>query len=176
MTQICEEYAAALFALAAEEGVKGEIADSVKTLRALIAENPQYIDLLATPSIPLTERCAVIEEAFGGSLHEYAVSFVKLLCERGHIRELSDCLDEFLKLYEASDGVATAEVISAVPLSDGQKKALCEKLEGRLLRRVELRCTVDDSLLGGLIVSVDGKVMDGSIKRRLADVGEVIGG
>lgn len=176
MTRICEEYSAALFTLAAEEGVKGEIADSVKTLRSVIAEYPEYIDLLATPSIPHDERCAVIDEAFGGRLHEYAVSFVKLLSERGHIRELSDCLSEFLKLYEASDGIAVAEVTSAVPLSEAQKNALCEKLQNKLSRRVELRCRVDEGVLGGLIITVDGKVMDGSVKRRLADVGGVIGG
>lgn len=176
MTRICEEYAAALFALAAEENAKREVADSVTVLRTLTAEYPDYVDLLATPTVPLDERCRVIDEALSGRLHEYAVSFVKLLCERGRIRELPECIDEYLKLYEASDGIASAEVTSAVELSDAQKNALREKLEARLSRRVELKCEVDASLLGGIVVRVDGKVMDGSLKRRLSDVGGIIGG
>ena len=176
MTQIYEEYAAALFTLAAEENVKREIADSVKILKSVIGEYPMYADLLAAPNIPFDERCRVIDEAFGGRLHEYAVSFVKLLCERGHIRELDECLDEYLKLYEASDGACTAEVVSAVPLTETQRGELTEKLQKMLSRPVELNCKVDESILGGMIVSVDGMVMDGSLRRRLADAHDIIGG
>ncbi len=176
MTQIYEEYAAALFTLAAEEDIKREVAESVKVLKSVILEYPMYTDLLAAPNISLDERSQVIEEAFGGKLHEYAVSFVKLLCERGHIRELGDCLDEYLKLYEASDGTCTAEVVSAVPLTEAQRAELTEKLQKKLSRPVELCCKVDESILGGMIVSVDGMVMDGSLRRRLADAHDIIGG
>ncbi len=175
MTQIAEEYAGALFALAAEEGVKTEVAASVKVIKELMASYPEYIDLLATPNISFEERSAIIEESFGKGLHEFAVSFVKLICERGHIRELCDCISEYLKLYEASDGIAAAEVVSAIELTDAEKEALTEKLQAKLSKRVELHCTVDESILGGIIVSVDGMIMDGSLKRRLADAHNIIG-
>ena len=175
MTSIAEEYAAALFTLTAEENKKGEVAQSLKAIGDLVAENTEYIDLLQAPSIPLDERLGLIEKAFGSEMHEYAVSFVKLVCERGRIRELSDCINEFLKLYEASDGIVTAYVTSATELDEAEKTVLREKLEKKLLRRVELVCEVDTSILGGVIVKVDGSVMDGSLKRRLAEVGEIIG-
>lgn len=176
MTRISEEYAAALFTLAAQENVKHEVADSIKAVRDTVREYPEYIDLLATPSIPLEERLAVIDKALGEYLHEYAVSFVKLLCERGHIRELCECIEEFLKLYEASDGIATAYVTSAVALGEAERESLRAKLEAKLARRVELICDVDESILGGVIVKVDGSIMDGSLRARLAEVGGIIGG
>lgn len=175
MTRVSEEYAAALFTLAAEENVKREVADSLKTIKALAGEYPEYIDLLASPSIPLDERCEVIDKAFGEAMHEYAVSFVKLICERGHIRELCECIDEYLKLYEAADGIATANITSAVTLTDAEKETLKRKLEAKLSRRVELVCSVDESILGGVVIRVDGNIMDGSLKTKLADLKEAIG-
>ena len=176
MTRVSEEYAAALFTLAAEENLKHEVADSLKTVKTLALENPEYIDLLATPSIPFDERAEVIDKAFGLALHEYAVSFVKLLCERGHIRSLVECIDEYLKFYEASDGIASASVTSAVPLTEAELEALRVKLEAKLSRRVELVCSVDAALLGGVVIKVDGSIMDGSLRTKLAELTGVIGG
>lgn len=176
MTSVTEEYAAALFTLAAEENVKREVAESLEAIRDLCAENPEYPDLLCTPSIPLDERLSLIEAAFGEGMHEYAVSFVKLVCERGHIRELDECIGQYLKLYEASDGIITAYVTSATELDNTERAALTAKLEAKLLRRVELVCDVDTSILGGVIVRVDGAVMDGSLKTKLAEVGGIIAG
>ncbi len=170
MTRVSEEYAAALFTLAAEENVKREVADSLKTIKSLAGEYPEYIDLLASPNIPLDERCEVIDKAFGEAMHEYAVSFVKLICERGHIRELCECIDEYLKLYEAADGITTANVTSAITLTDAEKEALKSKLEAKLSRRVELVCSVDESILGGVVIRVDGNIMDGSLKTKLAEL------
>ncbi len=176
MTSIAEEYAAALFTLAAEENVKREVAESLTAVRDLCAENPEYPDLLCAPSIPLDERLSLIEAAFGEYMHEYAVSFVKLVCERGHIRELDECIDEYLKLYEDSDGIATAYVTSATQLDENERTALAARLEKSLSRKVELVCDVDASILGGVIVKVDGAIMDGSLKTKLAEVGEIIAG
>ncbi len=175
MTRVSEEYAAALFTLAAEENVKREVADSLKTVKALVLEYPDYIDLLASVNIPIDERCEVIDKAFGEDLHEYAVSFIKLICERGHIRDLFECIDEYLKLYEASDGIATANITSAVTLTDEEKETLRKKLEEKLSRKVELVCSVDESILGGVVIRVDGNIMDGSLRTKLAEIGGVIG-
>lgn len=176
MTTITEEYASALFSLSAEDDKKREVADSLKTVKSIVSEYPEYIELLAAPSLPFEERAELIDKAFADNIHEYAVSFIKLLCERGHIRELADCIAEYFKLYEASDGIATAFVTSAVELTEEERRSLSEKLEKKLSRRVELVCDVDPGILGGIVVKVDGNIMDGSLKRRLADVKNVIGG
>lgn len=175
MTRVSEEYATALFSLALEEGVKKEVAESLEAVKAVFAQYPEYADLLAAPSIPFDERARVLDEAFEGRVHEYALSFMKLVCQRGHIRDLDECIDGYLKLYEASDGIAAAEVTSAAELTDAQKDALKTKLEAKLNRRVELTCTVDESILGGIIVRVDGNVMDGSLRTKLRSIKGALG-
>lgn len=170
MTQISNEYAEALFALALETESVGEYSAALDTVLKVMNENPEYIDFLASPDIPRQERTGAIESAFGGSIPENVVSFLCLLCDRGRIHTLKDCISDYKKLTDAADGLSTAEVVSAVELTDNEKAALKSKLEKACGHRVELDCSVDKSLIGGVRVTVDGKVIDGSIKQKLHEL------
>ena len=81
------EYASALFTLAVEEGKQKEYFASLETVKTVFAENGEYMDFLNSFSIPKSERIDAIEEAFGRSIEEYVVSFIKLLCEKDRISE-----------------------------------------------------------------------------------------
>ena len=170
MAQISNEYAEALFALAAESDERAEDAEALELVSRTVKENPEYIDFLASPDIPVSERTAAIDDAFGTAVPEHVVSFLSLLCERGRIRTLDDCISDYKKLNDAAAGMSEAKVVSAVELSTGERTALQKKLEKLCGHAVELKCSVDPSLLGGVTVTVDGKVIDGSVKRKLHEL------
>ena len=174
MAQVIKEYATALFDLAQETDSVQEISDSLDTVLEAFDENPEYVDFLSSPNIPKSERIAAIEQAFTGSVPEYVVSFLSLFCERGRIRSLKECISEYRQLCDAANKISVAEVSSAVELTDEQKSALTVKLEKICGNKVVLNCTVDKSLLGGMVVSVDGRVIDGSIKHKLRELKEVM--
>lgn len=174
MTQTSKEYAVALFMLAKENAAEQEYARALEMVSELFRENIEYIDFLASPSIPPKERLAAIEEAFAGALPEHIVNFLQVLCEKGHIRSFEGCVSEYNKLFEASRHVVTAQVRSAVPLTDEEKEGLRRKLEKMNGASVILGCSVDESLIGGMVVEIEGKVMDGSLRRRLYEVKDVI--
>lgn len=174
MSELSKEYAEALYALAVEDGQPQAWLDALEQVTAAIAAEPAYGDLLACPSIPRQERDALLTEAFGGLLPAMALSFVQLLCAKGHSGLLTDSVAEFRQLYEAAMRRATAKVVSAVPLTAEQKQTLQARLESRVGGTVQLDCTIDETLLGGIRVELDGKVLDGSLKNRLQDVKEVM--
>lgn len=174
MTELSKDYAEALFALAAENGQEKAYLESLESVDALFADNPDYIDLLAAPSVPQSERATLLEQAFGDALPEQVLSFVLLLTAHGRIRSLPACVEEYRRLYQAAVAMSTAYVTSAVALTEAQQSALAEKLAAKFGRRVELVCQVDESLLGGLTVRLDGVVLDGSLRRRLQAVKDVI--
>ena len=173
MVQTEREYAEALFIIAEEKNLRGEYLAALKTVRQLFNENPEYEELLASPAIPLSERCGVLDEAFG-SMPEDVVSFLKILCESSHIRTVCDCVGEFEKLAMEAEKCISATVISAIELSEEQKKALCAKLQKISGKSVSAVYTVDKTLIGGLKIEFDGKTFDGSLKQHLSDVKEVI--
>lgn len=174
MDDMSKAYGTAIFALACEMNAKDEYSDALDTVLCAVEENPAYLELLSSPGIPLAERLGVLDEAFGSVLPEHVLSFVKLLCEKGHIRSFSGCVREFRKLLEASRRILTARVTSAVALTDEEVRRLTEKLEKLSGNTVVPELFVDASLLGGMIVEMDGKVMDGSLRSRLHEVKEVM--
>ena len=174
MTDLSREYAEALFALAAEIDQTKAYLEALDTAAALLADNPEYVELLACPAVSKDERDGLLAQTFGQILPEQVLSFVQLLCAHGRIRSLTDCIAEYRLLYQTAVAMSTAEVTSAVPLTEDEKKRLSETLSARFGRTVTLVCTVDESLLGGMVVRVDGKVLDGSLRSRLHAVKEVM--
>ncbi len=168
------EYAEALFALAAEESAVQEYQCALATLRQLLEENPDYIEFLASPATELSERLSAIDEAFEGRMPEYVVSFLKVLCGNGKIRILPDALDEFDKLALALSKRSVATIYSALPLTEGQKNALCQKLEGLTGKGIDPIYIINESLIGGVKIELDGKTFDGSIRHRLDEIKDVI--
>ncbi len=174
MSGISTEYAQALFMLAMEKKQVDEYDKALDLVSDAFAENPMYMEFLESPGIPLTERLEALENAFSDALPKDVLSFLKILCEKRYISEFSDCVAQYKALLNEVTGVSDARVISAVELSENEKDALKEKLERLSGHTVMIEYTVDPSILGGLIVEMDDKVMDSSLQKHLKDVKEVI--
>ena len=174
MTEMSKSYADALFSLALETNTVFETLMTIKEVRDGLYATEGALDLLASPSIPKDERCAVLEKAFGDVQPEHVMSFVGVLVQHGHIRELNDCVEAYTALHDEHARLSTAYVTSAVELTEGEKAKLIEKLSQKLGRTIHLECAVDPSLLGGLVVNVDGKVIDGSLRSKLQEIKEVM--
>lgn len=174
MARISKEYAEALFALACEEGREAEFLTALERIEKILEEQPDYAALLSSPSIPLNERLEAVEAALADGFPKYVISWVQLLCEKGRIGCFSECVKEYRALLAAKNAVVTAKVTSAVPLTEGEAEALKQKLEKISGQTVLLDCTVDPALLGGVVVEMNGRVMDGSLRHRLRAVKEVM--
>ncbi|MBP3900882.1 MAG: ATP synthase F1 subunit delta [Blautia sp.] len=170
MTQAARVYGGSLYDLAASEQKTEEIREQLAVVRRLFYENPDYLRLLSEPSVPVKERTGLIEEAFGSDADRYLVSFMKLLCERGLIREFGGCCDEFTRKYNIDNNIAEAVVTSAVPLSESQIKALTEKLSAVSGKKVSLSLKTDPRVLAGIRVEIEGKQLDGTVSGRLSGI------
>lgn len=170
-----KEYPEALFKLAYEEKCTREVSDSLEIAADAFEENPTLIDLLSSPAIPVTKRLEVIQKAFG-NLHKYVLYFLKILCQNSLIPTFFDCVEEYHDLLEKASNFSTAVVTSAVELTSKEQTALIKKLSDICGHTVVVEQRIDSRILGGIIIEVDGKVIDTSIKSRLKEVKEVIGG
>ena len=174
MTEMSKEYATALFMLGREVGREKEYSESLNKVMEAFDEEPDYLEFLSSPAIPVKERLTAIESAFSTILPEHVLSFLQLLCEKGRIRGFKEAVVEYDRLLDAFENLSVAKVKSAVALTDKEQERLVEKLEKMCGHTVTLVCDVDESLMGGIIVEVDGKVMDGSLRSRLHEVKDVI--
>ncbi len=169
MSELAQEYAGALFALSEEDGISDELREQVACTAALFAENRDLTRLLSSPSLTLAEKQACVTRAFG-AVHPHLLHFLLLLTERGYAQSIPACLDEYVTLWRRSRGVAVAVAESAVPLTDKQKKALTAQLSHRYGKTIELIERVNPALIGGVRVTVEGELLDNSIRARLDGV------
>ena len=174
MNDIGKEYAQALFTVACEDGNAEAVAEGLTLIRSALSEEPRYAELIASPSIPLGERLAVVRAAFENAVPPRVLSFLLLLCEKGRIGLFADAVDAYMGLLDASRHVSSATVTSAVELTAEEKQKLTKKLETLCKGRVNAEYAVDASLIGGLVVEIDGKVFDGSLRHRLRKVKDVM--
>ncbi len=174
MKDTSKAYAEALFAIAMEKSKVTEFAENLETIQTVLLENPEYPMYLATPALPLSERLLAIEEAFGAKMPEDVVSFLKLLCENGYITKLSEIIEEFFKLEMVVSNTVTVTVTSKIPLADNQKEALIKKLEEKYRKHIVPHYLVDETLIGGLKITLEDQIIDASVQKRLQRIKEVI--
>ncbi|MBR4145263.1 MAG: ATP synthase F1 subunit delta [Lachnospiraceae bacterium] len=170
MTERSRVYGSSLYDLAAEEKLTDPIREQMLAIKQILRDNPDYIRLLAEPSIKKAERIGLIDAAFGSSCEKYLVSFLKLLCERDLLGEYEGCCDIFTKRYNEDHNISEAVVTSAVALSDSQLKALTTKLESMSGKKITLTTKIDPKVLAGLKVELDGKQLDGTVSGRLSGI------
>ena len=174
MKQTSKAYAEALFSIAIEQNKVAEYADHLEEIEHLLTENPEYVDFLATPALPLSERLCAIEDAFSKSMPEEIVSYLKLLCENGHISVLKNSIQEFFKLEMAVSNTVTVTITSTVMLTEEQKEKLLQKLEAKYRKQMNPIYRTDPHLLGGIRIEMEDQIIDGSVSKRLQSLKEVI--
>ena len=162
MTEIARMYGGSLYDLAAEEGLETRILDELDEAAKLIRDDPEYLRLLSTPSIPKKERCALLDEAFRGQVHLYVLNFLKILCENGTLRELPGCARAYRIRYNAAHGILEATAITAIAMTAAQAEQLRQKLETITGKKI------DPSVLGGIRLDIEGTELDGTVQNRLA--------
>ncbi|MCR5311387.1 MAG: ATP synthase F1 subunit delta [Lachnospiraceae bacterium] len=167
MTEYARVYGGSLYDLAVEEKLTDAIKEEMLVIKGIFRENPEYIRLLCEPSIKKEERIDLIEKAFGDSTQRYLVSFLKLLCEKGILREFEGCLTEYVRRYNADNGIVEAVVTSAVALDEKQREALVSKLEKTSGKKVSLVERVEPDVVAGVKVEMEGVELDGTVSGRL---------
>ncbi len=122
--------------------------------------------VLANPAIPLEERISVARKVFA-SISEPVLNLVLLLLKRGRIEQLPRVAAEFRRLDDRRNNIVHATVTSAAPLKADEVKAIAARLEELTGSRVDLETSVDPDLLGGVVVRVGDRLIDGSVRGRL---------
>ncbi|MBR5156465.1 MAG: ATP synthase F1 subunit delta [Clostridia bacterium] len=174
MSEISNEYAKALFMLAGEKDLREDYKNALELISGVFDENPVYTEFLSTFAIPLDERLNALDAAFSNAVPRDVLSFLKILCEKKHITEFAECAKLYYEMYNELDKISNARVTSALELTEEEKAALKEKLEKTSGHKMVIEYIVDKSIIGGLIVEADGKIMDSSLKKHLKDVKDVI--
>jgi F-type H+-transporting ATPase subunit delta len=161
-------YATALFDLARDEKAIDAVSASLQTLKGALADSEDFRRLTTSPLVSRAEALkAVAATAAALGLDPLTTKFLGVLAQNRRLGQIAQVIRSFNQLAATHRGEVTAEVTSARALTATQVKALKAKLKTQLARDVAVELSVDPSILGGLIVKVGSRQIDGSIRSKL---------
>ena len=165
---VSSTYGDALFDLALERDSVDALFEEAQAVRSTFLENEEVLRLFNHPKIRKEEKTAFIEKVFGGKVSGDMVGFLHIIVAKDRYNEILPIFDYFIHKVKEYKGIGTARVTSAVELSGPQRKAIEDKLLATTgYHTFEMDYKVDPSILGGLIIRIEDRVVDSSLKTQL---------
>ncbi|HUZ13056.1 MAG TPA: F0F1 ATP synthase subunit delta [Caulobacteraceae bacterium] len=161
-------YAQALFDLAKEGGEVAVVEQDLGSLKSMLAESSDLRTLLASPGFDAEAKGRGLAAVAGAAgLAAVTVRFLGLVAANRRAAALPEMIAGFERLAAADRGAVSAEVVTAMPLTAAQSRALAASLGAALGKHAEIEARVDPALLGGIRVRVGSRLYDASLKSRL---------
>lgn len=162
-------YATALFELAREQDTLAAVERDLTTLERLLAESAPLRQIVRSPVMTRAAQAAAMAELAGrAGLADLTTRFLGVLATNRRLAALADIIRDFRRLMAAHRGEIRAEVTAARPLDEQRVAALKAKLKAIVGREVTVDAQVDEALIGGLVVRIGSRMIDGSIATKLA--------
>ena len=167
-------YGNALFLAAKETGklesIRGELAD----MKTVLKNEPDFMAFLDTPTLSASEKKKTVTNIFEGKIEQELLNFIYILIDKGRTRHFLKIADIFEELINQEEGIAYGKIISAVPLDAGRIAKFEEETSKLIKQNVRLENEIDKSLIGGVKILINGKLIDASIKSRVTALKEAI--
>lgn len=160
-------YARAVFETAREKASQSQWSESL-ALMSLVANDPTMNDVLDNPKMTKAQKSELFISVCGDKIDDNGKCLLKLLAENSRLLELPEIAEQYETLRSADEGIVEAHVTSAMALDSDQETALKESLKKKLGSDVSLTTSVDESLIGGVIVKAGDMVIDGSVRSQIA--------
>jgi F-type H+-transporting ATPase subunit delta len=165
---LAERYAAALFELADERRALDAAADDLRELRAMLQESGDLMRLVRSPVLSRAEQGkAIAALAERAKLSALTCDFLSVVARNRRLFAVPAMIEAYLGKLAARRGEVTAEIVAAQKLTAAQESALGEQLRRVVGGRVTMDVRVDPSLLGGMVVKIGSRMVDGSLKGQL---------
>ncbi len=169
-----ERYAEALYELAKNDSIVEQVEQELVAINQLVEDEQDLKKVLYHPRITTEEKKELLQVLFQGKIAEVTFSFLQLLVERQREQYLSDIVTSYVDKANADRNIATAQIASAVDLSAKEKKELGAMLAKITGKKMVTDFSVDPELIGGVVVRIGDRVIDGSIRTRFSAMREYL--
>ncbi|MXN88823.1 F0F1 ATP synthase subunit delta [Pasteurella canis] len=166
LTTIARPYAKAAFDFAVEQSAVEKWAEMLKFSSELIKD--ETMQTFLNSSFSSNKLADTVISICGDQLDQYGQNLIRLMAENKRLIVLPAVYQEFQHYVEEHQKIVEVQVISAQPLNVAQSEKIVAAMEKRLARKVKLNCSLDSSLIAGVIIRTDDFVIDGSSRGQLA--------
>ncbi|NPV26701.1 MAG: F0F1 ATP synthase subunit delta [Firmicutes bacterium] len=164
---VARRYAAAFFAIAQERNELGRLEHELELVVGTLKSDPQLVRLFTHKLISPSDKKAMLKELFAGQVSPITMNFLNLLIDKKREGHLENILKQFVEMANEARNITDASVVSAIELSYEDQKDLQERLSKLTGKNIRLKTSVDPKLIGGIVIRVGDRVLDGSLIKRL---------
>ncbi|GAB6099486.1 F0F1 ATP synthase subunit delta [Halanaerocella petrolearia] len=170
--QVAEKYAQALFELAQEEDNLEATLTEFADLTTMVQESEELNQVLHHPELTGEQKKELFAKVFADELSNDLFNFVKLLIDKSRETLLDLIYQQFKKLVDKEANRLEVEVRSPIELSQEQQERLQTKLAEQLNKDIKLEVEIKPDLIGGLVLKIGDKIIDGSLASQLENLNQ----
>ena len=160
-------YARSYLAGASQNGIAAPEEELNSLLDDVLAAHPEFSELLMSDSLRRDSKLAIVDRVIAPGSSEYFTNFLRVLIRHNRVELLPMIRQVLVRVQEEAAGKRRVRVKTAKPLSDGSRSQIREQLTGKFGFDPILQESVDESLIGGLVLQVGDTVYDSSLRSRL---------
>lgn len=169
---VAGRYAEALYDIALKQNLVDQLEAELKAIEEIFRGSADLQQVLYHPQITIADKKDLFNNLFKGKVLDVTGNFLALLVDRRREAFFGDIVAEFVNMANTARNIVAANVASAVELNDKEKGTLGQILAKLTGKKVQTSYAVDPSLIGGVVVRIGDKIIDGSIKTRMATLKE----
>jgi len=160
-------YATAVMDLAAESGQMESVVAEVRDLASLVAADEQTSQFFRNPTISVGRRWAVLSETFGGKASPLVMGLLRVLNSRRRLGIIEAVADACESLLDQRQGRMRVDITVAQPLDSALAAEAAARISAFTGKAAVVRQTVDESIIGGIVLRIEDKLIDGSVRGQL---------
>ncbi len=166
---VSRRYSAALFDIAVENNNVDTLYTEAITLVETLKVEKDFLTVINHPEVTFEQKEELFKNVFGGKIDEIFLGFFHVVMQKNREENLLSILELFVAKCEEYKGIVEAHIVSAISLNETQLNNIKNKISSNMNKQVRISTEIDTSLIGGLVIYIDGKVIDSSVKKYLED-------
>jgi F-type H+-transporting ATPase subunit delta len=168
---VSSTYSEALFETGIEDGTLENLYEEAGVVLKVLEENPDFSRLMNHPKILREEKEHIVESVFKGRLSDEFTGFLKIIVANRRYGDIDSIIADFIRKVKEYKKIGVAYVSTPIELSEAQKKAVKQKLlDTTGYVSMEMDYSIDESLIGGMVIRIGDRVVDSSIKTKLEEL------
>ncbi|MGH2566616.1 MAG: ATP synthase F1 subunit delta, partial [Ginsengibacter sp.] len=165
-SRLAQRYAKSLIDLSIELKQLDTVYADIILLNEVCNKSREFILMLKSPIISDDKKNKIINAVTENKISKITQTFIKLLSSKNRESALPEIISSFIEQYNTLKGIHKVKLTTAIPVADSIKNSFIEKIEAAAsVKNIELETVVNEKLIGGFVLEMEGKLIDASILR-----------
>lgn len=169
-TKVASRYAKSLLDLAIEKKIEKQVKEDMQLFADTLKANPEFASVIKNPIIPLSKKKAILSAVFEGKVQAETFAFFNIMVNKGRAGFLASAAEELVNQYNVHHNINQVKVVSATSLSDAAQTEIVNAVKAVTGGEVVLNSSIDESLIGGFVLTIGDKQFDASISSKLSQL------